>query len=655
MNNIIDLNNKFKKKLENHKKNLEVLLAKVNNNKQYNQTTKNIAVKSLVDEYNNKIQDFKNQYNIDSYDLRYNDVFNENETDNILKDLIHKNISHVKKWDTTQIIDNLPHYCALIEIKNKHVQVIKCNISKDSSGDYDYRFLPFINYLKTIDLTNVNVKFILFYHDNISIAKIKKDIDFTIPILCSTLSDNCRKIYNNTVLIPNMYYYSKNIPIDEMKMYDIEYKNKKKTMIFCGSSTNKLRLAFTIWASKKNRHGHGVFANLTSLFGFKENGYEKYYSEKNISIKEQLQHKFLVSIDGVSSSWNGLIWKLYSNSLVFKLKQEYYEYWYSLLNKTNIFQCNTFDEMYYIMHTINEKNDNIKEMHRNKKKLAKLMMSNDFNKRYLREILLELTKIQNSDRDITKTYDTQYGKITLYSNEIYIGATFNDGKYWDEDTLYKMKEYIDPNRNILEIGGHCGTSTIVYSSFLNKDKKVFVCEPQKKMYDLLIHNINQNELQDKIVPYNLGVFCYNGQGIMNDIDIDGGGGVVEKRYNEEHFFDCNFGGIGLGGKGENVQLTTIDDMDLDDIGFIHCDAQGAENFIFSTGLETITKYRPVILFEDNINNEYYGKPLYDNVCKNYPEYSENSLFDIKKYCMETLNYSSFIENFNGSLDMLLIP
>jgi len=655
MNNIIDLNNKFKKKLENHKKNLEVLLAKVNNNKQYNQTTKNIAVKSLLDEYNNKIQDFKNQYNIDSYDLRYNDVFNENETDNILKDLIDKNISHVKKWDTEQIIDNLPDYCALIEIKNKNVQVIKCNISKDSCGDYDYRFLPFINYLNTIDLTNVNVKFILFYHDNISIAKIKEDIDFTIPILCSTLSDNCRKIYNNTVLIPNMYYYSKNIPIDEMKMYDIEYKNKKKTMVFCGSSTNKLRLAFTIWASKKNMRGHGVFANLTSLFGFKENGYEKYYSEKKISIKEQLQHKFLVSIDGVSTSWNGLIWKLYSNSLVFKLKQEYYEYWYSLLNKTNIFQCNTFDEMYYIMHTINEKNDNIKEMHRNKKKLAKLIMNNDFNKSYLREILLELTKIQNSDRDITKTYDTQYGKITLYSNEIYIGATFNDGKYWDEDTLYKMKEYIDPNRNILEIGGHCGTSTIVYSSFLNNDKKVFVCEPQKKMYDLLIHNINQNELQDKIVPYNLGVFCYNGEGIMNDIDIDGGGGVVEKRYSEEHFFDCNFGGIGLGGKGENVQLTTIDDMDLDDIGFIHCDAQGAENFIFSTGLETITKYRPVILFEDNINNEYYGKPLYDNVCKNYPEYSENSLFDIKKYCMETLNYSSFIENFNGSLDMLLIP
>jgi hypothetical protein len=96
-------------------------------------------------------------------------------------------------------------------------------------------------------------------------------------------------------------------------------------------------------------------------------------------------------------------------------------------------------------------------------------------------------------------------------------------------------------------------------------------------------------------------------------------------------------------------------MNLDDVGFIHCDAQGAENFIFSKGIETITKYRPVILFEDNANIEVYGKPLYDIVCKSYPEYSENSLFDIKKYCMETLNYSSFIEKFNGGFDTLLIP
>ena len=249
----------------------------------------------------------------------------------------------------------------------------------------------------------------------------------------------------------------------------------------------------------------------------------------------------------------------------------------------------------------------------------------------------------------TETFNTKYGIITLMKNELFIGCDFREGKYWDENTLLILKEYIKPNRNILEIGGHCGTSSIVYSSFLNDDKKIFVYEPQKNMYNLLVHNVNQNNLQNKIIPHNLGIFCYDGEGIMNNIDLDGGGGVVQKRYNEETDLYCNFGGIGLGKDGEVISLTTIDSLNLEDIGYIHCDAQGSENFIFSKGVETIKKNRPLILYEN------LTKYLYDNVCDAYPQYKEESIFDIKQYCMEELNYSLCIHNFNGGNDTLLIP
>ena len=653
MDKIIEVNNIFKNKIEILKKKLQKLITTLNSNNQYNQNTKNLAIKEMSVEYNKKIEELKNQYNIESYDIRYDAEFNENEIEDILKKLVKENVSHVKKWDSNFDVNKLPDYSALIEVNNNNVNIIKCNNINDCCDVYDIRFIPFINYLKKMDLSNINLKFIVLYCDNFDIANIKNIVQFDIPILCSSLCNRDIKIYNNSILIPNFYYYNNMIPINEMKMNDLEYNNKQNSMIFAGLSTNKKRLEFSVWSSTKNRKT--VISNLTPLFGIKDKGYEKNYNETQLNIKEQLQSKFLVSIDGSSTAWNGLIWKMYSNSLVLKLNQTYYEYWYSLLNNSNTFLCNTFDEMYAIMKTIDENSNQVKEMHSNKKKLAKLIMDDDFNKKYLREILLELIKIQNIDRSITTSYNTQYGKITLYSNEIYIGNEFNNGKYWDEETLLKMKEYIDPTRNILEIGGHCGTSSIVYASFLDENKKLFVYEPQKKMYDLLLENINQNNLQNKIIPYNLGVFCYSGDGIMNDIDIDGGGGVVDKRYNEEHYFGCNFGGIGLGGNGEKVLLTTIDDIELDDIGFIHCDAQGAENFIFSKGIDTIRKNRPVILYEDNSTNEYYGKPLYDNVCKNYPEYSENGLFDIKKYCMEELRYSNCIEKFNGSLDALLIP
>ena len=270
------------------------------------------------------------------------------------------------------------------------------------------------------------------------------------------------------------------------------------------------------------------------------------------------------------------------------------------------------------------------------------LLTNNYNEKYN---FLHDTKFS--------TFDTKYGKITLYKNDKNMTPIFKNGGYHDEDTLQKLKSYIDPNRNILEFGGHCGTSTVVYSTFLNDNNKVFVYEPQQNMYNLIIKNINQNNLQNKIIPNNLGVFCYEGNSVMHSIDLDGGDyGIVEKRYNEESNLGCNFAGVGLGTNGELIKVTTIDNMNLDNIGFIHSDAQGSENFIFSKAIKTITKNRPLILYE---NFEFYGTYLYDNICQTYPQYEEESKFDIKKYCMETLKYTQFIDKFNGSIDTLLIP
>lgn len=252
-----------------------------------------------------------------------------------------------------------------------------------------------------------------------------------------------------------------------------------------------------------------------------------------------------------------------------------------------------------------------------------------------------------------ETFETPYGKITLYSNETYIICPFRRGSYWDIGKLNYMQNFIDPNRNILEIGAHCGTSTLFYSHCIHDDRKMYVYEPQRNMYNLLVHNITQNNLQHKILPYNKGVFCYDGVGKMNAVDIDGGGGIVEARYTTEQNLPCNFGGISLGEGGEEVTLTTIDSMGLDDIGFIHCDAQGAENFIMAKATETLQRCRPVILFEDS---ERYDSQIYEQVCRTYPEYIEESKFNIRKFCLEKLQYRICQEvDYCGAYDTLLIP
>jgi len=248
-------------------------------------------------------------------------------------------------------------------------------------------------------------------------------------------------------------------------------------------------------------------------------------------------------------------------------------------------------------------------------------------------------------------FETFVGKIYLYKNETFITQEFNKGIYWDIDVLLKIQNYIDPEKNIIEIGAHCGTSSLFYAKLLKNKSKLYAYEPQTNLFDLLVKNINENNLNKKIKSYNKAMFCAKGFFNMNNIDIDGGGGEVYKRYNEESELPCNFGGIGLGLKGEKVKTITLDNCKKKNIGFIHCDAQGAENFIFSSGKKLLKKNKPVILYE---NNKKYNPKLYDNVMQSYPKYFVEGSFNLEEYCLNVLNYSRVIHNFNTG-DDLLIP
>lgn len=253
------------------------------------------------------------------------------------------------------------------------------------------------------------------------------------------------------------------------------------------------------------------------------------------------------------------------------------------------------------------------------------------------------------------THKTQYGLISIFRTDWIINDQFQKGKYWNENNFLNLKQYINPSKNILEIGGHVGTDSILYAQVLDDDKKIFVFEPQREIYKLLKKNIRQNNLQEKIIPFNAGVFSYTGTGEMNKFVVDGDRGSVIENDNQQ---PINLAGLPLGEGGESIKLITIDEMRLKDIGFIHCDAQGSENFIFYSGKETIRKNRPVIYFEDNTrstNDE--SQRLCNIVNSNYIGNNSINLkasqFDLVNYCFNELKYSQIIRM--SPRDILLIP
>lgn len=249
----------------------------------------------------------------------------------------------------------------------------------------------------------------------------------------------------------------------------------------------------------------------------------------------------------------------------------------------------------------------------------------------------------------TKTYNTKYGKVTLLNNDVYFITKFDKGKYWDEETLCYLRDNFISKGNILEIGGHSGTSTLFYSHIFDN---LYVFEPQKKMYNLICKNMKDNNKQNVNI-FNKALFCFNGEINMNDTDLDGVRKNEKITVLEEKNEKINYGGLSIGKNGETVKCITLDSLDIENITFIHCDAQGAEPFIFSKGKEFIKKHRPTILYE---NSDLYGKYLLNVIKESYPQYNEESNFNIKDYCVNILGGYICIDNFmNSGFDSLLIP
>jgi len=252
----------------------------------------------------------------------------------------------------------------------------------------------------------------------------------------------------------------------------------------------------------------------------------------------------------------------------------------------------------------------------------------------------------------TLTFKTRYGFLTINKYDKYFIDTFMNNEYWDHEILSNVfHDYIEKG-NILEIGAHVGTSTMFYAKHIEPEYIIYAFEPQKKIFDLLCLNISQNKFIHKVKAINKALFCYNGVLKLNSIDLDGPHKNNLISNLEHKNLNINYGGIGIGENGESIKCITFNSLNIENVKFIHCDAQGAEPYIFCYAEDFIKKYRPVILFENYL---LYGDYLFNNIKKIYPEFNKESNFNLKKYCCEELGYTSIDNIFGSKEDTLLIP
>lgn len=173
------------------------------------------------------------------------------------------------------------------------------------------------------------------------------------------------------------------------------------------------------------------------------------------------------------------------------------------------------------------------------------------------------------------------------ADQFMVGELQFDGTYQSAN-LREALRFVTEFGCAIDGGAHVGTwSKLMAEAF----EKVVAFEPAADTFECLLENLKAFE-QVQCEPYALGA-------------ESGGVSMVLDAANEAR---SNTGGRRIQAGGD-IPTRTIDSYQLQRVGFIKLDIEGSEPMALQGATDTITRCRPIVLFENKrLWNRYFGLP-----------------------------------------------
>jgi hypothetical protein len=115
------------------------------------------------------------------------------------------------------------------------------------------------------------------------------------------------------------------------------------------------------------------------------------YNDNELTPIEQLQHKYILDVDGWSNAWDGLIWKLYSGSLVIKVKSVWKQWYYDDLQEYVHYVPvnNDFSDLKEIIQWCIKNDEKCKEIIKNSREFVKTKLEFDYVTKHFTEKVVQ--------------------------------------------------------------------------------------------------------------------------------------------------------------------------------------------------------------------------------------------------------------------------
>jgi FkbM family methyltransferase len=150
-----------------------------------------------------------------------------------------------------------------------------------------------------------------------------------------------------------------------------------------------------------------------------------------------------------------------------------------------------------------------------------------------------------------------------------------------DEEYYKFLDV--QNKSVLDIGAFIGDSPIYF--ILKGAKKVYAIEPHPDAYNEMLENIKLNNMEDKIIPINIGINYYNNYVIIYENALDTQGTLLKSKGN--------------GTKIPASKLSDIIEKYNIDAKILKMDCEGCEYDIILKDYDTVKEF-------DEIGFEYHA-------------------------------------------------
>lgn len=171
----------------------------------------------------------------------------------------------------------------------------------------------------------------------------------------------------------------------------------------------------------------------------------------------------------------------------------------------------------------------------------------------------------------------------VHPNDTCVSDCLKTGVLFEKFLLSFVKQFIDPTKNILDIGANIGVHSVVYSNYVHSGK-VYSFEPQKVVYEILESNLQINNCTN-VIPYNFGASDRDDTFYMN--------AHYDSKDNQGAFRICSK----EESTGITIQCKRIDDIGIENVGYVKIDVEGHEYETLLGMQELLIRDKPVMLIE----------------------------------------------------------